>query len=121
MALGAWAAHGLEAAYGPRAVSLVDTAVRYQLWHTLGIVGAMVLYRIARLEHAPAAAVWLARAAQLFALGILLFCGSLYILAFAGPGWLGAITPVGGFAFIAGWLALGWGAMRAFANDKTRG
>jgi uncharacterized membrane protein YgdD (TMEM256/DUF423 family) len=121
VALGAWAAHGLEAAFGTRAVALVETGVRYQLWHALAMLAALALYRIARNERSPADAVWLARAAQLFALGVILFCGALYVLAFNGPRWMGAVAPVGGLAFIAGWLALAWGGSRAFADTESRG
>jgi uncharacterized membrane protein YgdD (TMEM256/DUF423 family) len=116
VALGAWAAHGLDAAYGPRTVSLVETAVRYQLWHALAIIGALALHHIARRE-----IVWLVRAAQLFAVGMILFCGALYVLAFGGPRWLGAVAPVGGLGLITGWLVLAWGAVKAFNDPESRG
>jgi len=119
VALGAWAAHGLEAAHGARATALVETAVRYQLWHALAMIGALALYRTARQDHAAAGIVWLARAAQLFAVGVIFFCGALYILAFGGPRWMGMVAPIGGLAFIAGWLALAWGGVRAFAAAKS--
>jgi uncharacterized membrane protein YgdD (TMEM256/DUF423 family) len=119
VALGAWAAHGLEAAAGPRAVALVETGVRYQLWHALAMIGAMALYRVLHAAAMPRGALWLARAAQLFALGIILFCGALYVLAFGGPRWMGAIAPVGGAALIAGWLALAWGSAVAFGKESA--
>ncbi len=116
VALGAWAAHGLEAAYGARAVALVETAVRYQLWHALAIMAALGLHRVAGREVEA-----LVRAAQLFALGMILFCGALYILAFGGPRWLGAVAPIGGLGMITGWLMLAWGAVKAFRNPQSRG
>lgn len=121
VALGAWAAHGLEAAFGARATALVETGVRYQLWHALAMMAALALYRIAGREPGQRGAVWLARAAQLFGLGVILFCGALYILAFGGPRWLGAVAPVGGLGLMAGWLALAWGAARTFREPQSRG
>lgn len=118
VALGAWAAHGLEAAYGARAVSLVETAVRYQFWHVLAMMGALALNRIARQQLPSIDADWLIRATQLFALGMIIFCGALYALAFGGPRWMGAVAPVGGISLIAGWLALAWGAARAFNEPQ---
>lgn len=121
VALGAWAAHGLEAAYGVRAVSLVETAVRYQFWHVLAMIGALSLNRIARQQQPSVDADWLIRATQLFALGMIIFCGALYALAFGGPRWMGAVAPVGGISLIAGWLAMAWGAARAFNEPQARG
>jgi uncharacterized membrane protein YgdD (TMEM256/DUF423 family) len=57
--------------------------------------------------------VLVSRAGWLFCLGVMLFCGSLYGLALSGIRWLGAVTPLGGLAFIAGWLLLGWAAWRS--------
>ncbi|MCW5745529.1 MAG: DUF423 domain-containing protein [Alphaproteobacteria bacterium] len=121
VALGAWAAHGLEASFGPRATSLVETGVRYQLWHALAMVGALALYRTARGHEAPGQTQWLARAAQLFAAGIILFCGALYLLAFGAPRWMGAVAPIGGLALIVGWLVLAWGGIHAFGHDQSGG
>ncbi len=121
VALGAWAAHGLEAAYGVRATALVETGVRYQLWHALAMIGALALYRTARPDPARGGVVWLARAEQLFAVGVILFSGALYGLAFGGPRWVGMVAPVGGLGLIAGWLALAWGGVRAFGDAQTRG
>ena len=121
VAFGAWAAHGLEAAFGARTVSLVETAVRYQIWHALAMIGALALYRTVRQNPGRSGVVWLARAAQLFALGVSLFCGALYGLAFGGPHWMGMVAPVGGLALIAGWLALAWGAARAFSGPPSGG
>lgn len=106
VALGAWAAHGLEASHGRRAVELVDTAVRYQLAHALAACVAVALswLRDGR---------WLSIAAWLFVIGAVLFCGALHLLAFGAPRWLGAVAPLGGLALIAGWLALAVGGWRS--------
>jgi len=80
-------------------VGAFETAVRYQMFHALAIV--MVGLIAARLDG------WLVRAAGwLFAAGIVLFSGSLYVLALSGVTILGAITPIGGLAFLAGWACL---------------
>lgn len=121
VAFGAWAAHGLDASLGARAVALVETATRYQLAHAVAMVAALALYRAAHGHHAPDLTVWLARAAQLFAAGIILFCGPLYLLAFGGPRWLGAVAPVGGLVLIVGWLVLAWGGIRTFGASQSRG
>jgi len=109
VALGAWAAHGLEASHGRRAVELVDTAVRYQLVHALAACIAIAL-------SAPRNSRSMSIAAWLFVVGAVLFCGALHFLAFGGPRWLGMVAPLGGLALIGGWLALalgGWQARRS--------
>lgn len=82
-----------------------ETAARYQIYHALALLGA-----------AWAATRWpgpaLAAAGWLFVAGTLIFSGSLYLLSLTGLRWLGAITPVGGLAFLAGWLCLAWRAWR---------
>jgi len=107
--LGAWAAHGLEASHGRRAVELVDTAVRYQLVHALAACIAVIL-------SSPRNSRWLTISAWLFVMGAVLFCGALHLLAFGAPRWLGMVAPFGGLALIAGWLSLalaGWQARRS--------
>ena len=84
------------------------TAVQYQAWHALALL-ACGLLMAQRRERAPR---MLRAAAWLFAAGIVLFSGSLYALALTGERWLGAITPLGGVAFLAGWAALAWAAAR---------
>ncbi len=109
VALGAWAAHGLEASHGRRAVELVDTAVRYQLAHALAACVAVALSSQRNTR-------WLSIAGWLFVMGAVLFCGALHLLAFGAPRWLGMVAPLGGLALIAGWLALalgGWQARRS--------
>lgn len=101
VALGAFGAHALKARLEPAMLDAWQTAVQYHLVHALGIVAIALA---ARPSFAPAG--WLLVA------GVILFSGSLYLLAFSGVRWLGAITPLGGLAFIAGWLWLAWAAWR---------
>ena len=104
--LGAFAAHSLKAILAPDMLAVFDTAVRYQMYHAFALFAA-----------AAGWARWpskiFAIAGALFTLGIVLFSGSLYLLALTGTRWLGAITPLGGVAFLAGWLCLIIGAFRA--------
>ena len=96
--LGAFGAHGLEGTLSADRLEVWATAVEYHLLHAVALV-ALALY-----ERAAGAEIrW---AALGFALGIVLFSGSLYLLALDGPRWIGPITPIGGLCFIAGWLAL---------------
>jgi uncharacterized membrane protein YgdD (TMEM256/DUF423 family) len=105
--LGAFGAHALKPRLGSEALALWSTATQYLFWHALGVV-AVGLVCIAL----PAAA-WLRAAGALLAAGIVLFSGSLYLLALGAPKLLGAVTPFGGLAFIAGWVALAIGVLRA--------
>jgi uncharacterized membrane protein YgdD (TMEM256/DUF423 family) len=105
VAAGAFAAHGLRAHLAPRMLDVFETGARYQMYHALALLAVGLL--LTRRSH-PALTV----AGWLFAAGVVLFSGSLYLLAVTGARWLGAITPAGGLAFIAGWLMLGWGGWR---------
>ena len=105
VAAGAFGAHALKATLAPGALTTFETAVRYQLFHALALV--VVAGLLERPRH-PA----VRRAAWTFLLGTIVFSGSLYALALGGPRWWGAVTPLGGAGFIAGWLLLAWGAWR---------
>jgi len=105
VALGAAGAHAKGAAH-PEAARLIQTAVIYQLAHGLGIVLVGVLARSA----APSR--WLAAAGGLLLLGVFAFCGSLYLLAWTAQS-AGPLAPLGGLAFIAGWIALAAWAVRS--------
>jgi uncharacterized membrane protein YgdD (TMEM256/DUF423 family) len=105
VALGAFGAHALRGALDERALALWHTATSYQFWHALALLAVGVL---ARTRATPA----LRFAAIAFAVGIVAFCASLYALALGAPRALGAVTPLGGLAFIAGWLALALHAWR---------
>lgn len=105
VALGAFAAHGLKNRLTPDYLAIFHTGVTYQLVHALAIFGVALLA-----AHLPGRLVgW---AGGLFALGILLFSGSLYLLTLTGVSKLGIITPFGGLCFLAGWLCLGLAAWR---------
>ena len=97
--LGAFGAHGLRGRLTPDMLAVFETGVRYQMYHALALlaVGAMMSRVDSR---AVAVAGWS------FTAGILIFSGSLYALALSGVTTLGAITPIGGLAFLAGWIAL---------------
>ena len=100
VALGAFGAHGLRARLTADLMETFQTAVQYHFYHSLALLGVALLTL-----HFPAAA--LPRASgYLFLSGIVLFSGSLYLLALTGVRWLGAITPLGGLGFLAGWLCL---------------
>ena len=98
--LGAFGAHALRARLSPEMMSVWHTAELYQFIHGLGL---LAIGLIALQLGAPPL---LRAAGWLMVAGIVLFSGSLYLLAASGVRWLGAITPLGGIAFIAGWLLL---------------
>jgi uncharacterized membrane protein YgdD (TMEM256/DUF423 family) len=107
VALGAFGAHVLKSRLATDMLANFETGVRYQMYHALALLA--VAWAI---THWPGSR--LARAAGwLFAAGSLLFSGSLYVLALTGIRWLGAITPLGGVAFVAGWFCLFLAAIRA--------
>jgi uncharacterized membrane protein YgdD (TMEM256/DUF423 family) len=102
---GAFGAHGLKARLAPDLLAVFETGARYQMYHALGLaLAAWVASRTG-----GAAATW---AGWLFVLGTVLFSGTLYALALTGMRALGAVTPLGGVAFIAGWIALAIAALR---------
>ncbi len=106
VALGAFGAHGLQGRLTPDLLQVYETGVRYHFYHALALFAVAVA--MGRWPHMT----WLAVAGWLFVAGILIFSGSLYALALSGVRWLGAITPLGGVAFIAGWICLAWGVWR---------
>jgi uncharacterized membrane protein YgdD (TMEM256/DUF423 family) len=106
VALGAFGAHALRARLSPEMLGIYQTGVQYHLWHALGLVAIGIVA-----IHLPGSAP-LKWAGWLMLAGIVLFSGSLYVLAATGVRWLGAITPFGGAAFIAAWLALAYAALR---------
>jgi uncharacterized membrane protein YgdD (TMEM256/DUF423 family) len=99
VAAGAFGAHGLRARLSPELLAVFETGARYQMYHALGLF-------IAAWAAARWPGPWPLRAGWLFLLGTLLFSGSLYALALSGIRWLGAVTPPGGAAFLAGWACL---------------
>lgn len=113
VALGAFGAHGLKARLDAGALETWQTAVSYHLFHVLALLVLAAWLRGAGAAVTDSA---VSVAALAFVLGILLFSGSLYGLALGGPRWLGPVTPLGGSAFIVGWLALCWAGLRAASS-----
>jgi uncharacterized membrane protein YgdD (TMEM256/DUF423 family) len=107
VAAGAFGTHALRAYFDAHTdlQAIYDTAVQYQLYHALALLGA-----------AWASSQWPGRwtraAGYLFAVGIVIFSGSLYILSLTNMRVMGAITPLGGLAFLSGWFCLGWAAWK---------
>jgi len=101
---GAFAAHGLRERLDARALEVFETGARYQMYHALAIILAGII--------ATSGARGAQTAGWIFQAGIVLFSGSLYVLALTGVKGLGAVTPFGGVAFLVGWLWLGWAAWR---------
>ena len=108
VALGAFGAHALKNRLTEDLLAVWQTAVQYHLVHALALLACGVL---ARQGLQSSALQW---AAVGFVTGIILFSGSLYLLALSGQKWLGMITPLGGLAFLVGWLALVWLGMKQF-------
>lgn len=101
VALGAFGAHGLKAKFNEYQMGIFQTGVQYQFFHALalGLVGALLLKspEISLLKNTGYA----------FLIGVFIFSGSLYLLAFTQVKWLGAITPIGGVSFLVGWALMG--------------
>ncbi|MEZ5964705.1 MAG: DUF423 domain-containing protein [Planctomycetota bacterium] len=104
VAAGAFGAHGLQGKIDAQAMAWYETAARYHLLHAVALLGVGALaahgYRVRT-------------AALALTVGVLVFSGTLYAMALGGPRWLGAVTPIGGVALIAGWVALA-------ASQRTR-
>src|SRR5437870_13258661 len=102
VAFGAFGAHGLRGRLTPEMLAVFETGVRYQMYHALALllVAALAPHVPGNADTAYRVAGWL------FLAGIVIFSGSLYLLAVTGVTILGAITPIGGVAFLAGWAAL---------------
>jgi uncharacterized membrane protein YgdD (TMEM256/DUF423 family) len=105
VALGAFAAHGLKNRLSAEYLAIFHTGVTYQLVHTLALLAVALLAT----QIPGRLMVW---AGASFAIGILLFSGSLYLLTLTGVSKLGIVTPFGGLAFLVGWLCLGLAAWR---------
>ncbi len=110
--LGAFGAHGLKARLTPEALSSWDTAVTYQLIHALALLFAGLLARSTAEAARSTEHLAISVAGTSWIVGILLFSGSIYVLAIGGPRFFGPITPLGGLALIVGWLALLVAAVR---------
>jgi uncharacterized membrane protein YgdD (TMEM256/DUF423 family) len=104
---GAFGAHGLKNRLAPELMSAYQTGVQYHFYHALALLACGILMRTGMDNSA------MRMSAYAFIAGMVLFSGSLYLLAITGVRWLGAITPLGGVAFIAGWLFLMLGVLRS--------
>src|SRR5262245_55418948 len=105
VALGAFGAHGLRSRLEPELLVVFEVGVRYQMYHALALLA--VGWACTRWPGAVVTA-----SGWLFVAGTIVFSGSLYALALSGVRWLGAITPLGGLALLAGWLCLAWAAWK---------
>ncbi len=106
VALGAFGAHGLKARISTELLAVYQTAVQYHTTHALALLAVGIV------AHWLPGSVQLQWAGWLFLVGIILFSGSLYLLSAAGLVWLGAVTPIGGTAFLAGWILFAVAAFR---------
>ena len=105
VAFGAFGAHALRSRLSPEMLAVYHTGVEYQFYHALALLAVGLL----ALQRCPPG---LPLAGWCFAIGVLLFSGSLYVLALTGTRWFGAITPFGGLLFLVGWSALIWAVSR---------
>ncbi len=104
---GAFASHALKDRLSDRSLEIFETGTKYQMYHALALI--LVALLLTRLETVPMTMI---SAGYAFIIGILIFSGSLYALSLTGIKWLGAIAPIGGAAFLIGWLSLAiaaWG------------
>ena len=111
--LGAFGAHALKGKLTGASLATFETAVHYQMTHSLGLLLVGVLMLVLGVKTPWLTAAWS------FTVGIFLFSGSLYGLALLGWRWLGPVTPVGGALFILGWLALAYGLLTAISRDAA--
>ena len=113
VAMGAAGTHALEGRLDADALDTLETAVRFQMYHAIALVAVGGL-----------GIVWQSRAVAiscgLLTFGVIVFCGSLYLIALADIGAFGAVAPVGGLSLMAGWGALAVGALRRFVSGKAR-
>lgn len=105
VAAGAFGAHALRGRLTADDLQIFETAVRYQMYHALALL-AVGIFAGRWPSSAATAAGWF------FVAGIIVFSGSLYLLLLSGSRWWGAVTPIGGTAFLAGWLLLLWASLR---------
>lgn len=111
--IGAFGAHGLKPMLEATGrLDTFETAVKYHFYHSLALFGLGILALVRPDWQKLALSFWG------FTLGILVFSGSLYVFCLSGITWLGAITPLGGVAFILGWIGLLWGSMTSQPISK---
>ena len=106
--LGAFGAHALKARISQELLAVFEVGVRYQMYHAFALLA--VAWATTRWPGS-----WTNASGWLFFAGIVIFSGSLYLMALTGTRWLGAVTPIGGLCFILGWIALTVTALRGSA------
>lgn len=107
VAMGAFGSHALEERLTSDRMDIYQTAVQYHMFHAFGVIlAALALHRDSTQS-------WFRRGGWLLAGGVAVFSGSLYLLSLSGVEWLGAITPIGGVAFLAGWVMLAAGGYQS--------
>jgi len=112
VALGAFGAHGLKDKLNEYTLGIFETAVRYQFYHVFALVAVGLLFQSYNNG-------WMLWSGRLFIAGMILFCGSLYLLTYfiannnESMKWLGAVTPFGGLCFIAGWVCIAIGIVKS--------
>jgi uncharacterized membrane protein YgdD (TMEM256/DUF423 family) len=106
VAAGAFGAHGLKSRMNTEMLSVFEVGVRYQMYHAFALI-------IAAGVQSKWPSTLITTGGWLFVIGTILFSGSLYLMSMTEVRWLGAITPLGGLAFLAGWVCMAWGAWRA--------
>lgn len=106
VAAGAFGAHGLKSRLTPEMLTVFEVGVRYQMYHSFGLF--VVSWACERFPSSSTTTT----SGWLFIAGIIIFSGSLYLLSITGLKWLGAITPIGGLAFLFGWIMLAWSAVQ---------
>ncbi len=107
VALGAFGAHGLKNRLSPEMLEVYQTAVQYHFYHALALLAVGILLRQGLSSSVLVASAWL------FAIGTLVFSGSLYALAVTEIKILGAITPIGGLMFLLGWACLAYASIKS--------
>lgn len=106
VAAGAFGAHGLKSHLSAEMLSVFEVGARYQMYHAFALIAAAW-------AQAKWPSVLVTAGGWLFVIGTILFSGSLYLLSVTGMRWLGMITPLGGLAFLAGWVCLAWSVRSA--------
>ncbi len=112
--LGAFGAHGLKNVLSPELLTVYQTGVTYQMWHALGLMGISLVH-----QQSPESKLinW---AGWLMFIGIILFSGSLYLLAILDLKWIGIITPIGGVSFIMAWVLIAIFATKKQHNSRYK-
>ena len=112
--LGAFGAHGLKNILSPELLTVYQTGVTYQMWHALGLMG------IALVHHQAAESKLIYWSGWLMVIGIIVFSGSLYLLAILDLKWIGIITPIGGVSFIMAWVLIAIFATQKQYNSRYK-